>query len=174
MGGHRKLPMRDLVRLLEGLGLANVRTYIQSCNVVFQSERTDLPELAQEIGAAIGDSHGFTPQIMFLSQAALATAVSRNPYPEAAREPKSLHFYFLETRPPDPDLAQLTTLKTESERFELIDTVFYLHAPDGIGRSKLAARVEKALGVATTARNWRTVSKVMKMVKAVSSDKEAL
>ena len=85
---------------------------------------------------------------MLLSLADLATAVSQNPYPEATQEPKTLHFYFLETSPTNPDLAQLEALKTEREQFALIDTVFYLHAPDGIGRSKLAAKVEQALGVA--------------------------
>jgi uncharacterized protein (DUF1697 family) len=63
----------------------------------------------------------------------------------------------------------LESLKTEREQFELIGTVFYLHAPDGIGRSKLAAKVEKAMGVAATARNWRTVSMLVEMGTAVST-----
>ena len=163
VGGRHKLPMRELVQLLEGLGLVNVKSYIQSGNVVFQSERTDLPILAQEIGAAIGENHGFTPRILLLSLADLATAVSQNPFPEAEQEPKTLHFYFLETRPTNPDLARLETVRTDRERFALIDTVFYLHAPDGIGRSKLAAIVERAMGVPATARNWRTVSKMMEL-----------
>jgi uncharacterized protein (DUF1697 family) len=169
VGGHHKLPMRELVQLLEKLELANVKTYIQSGNVVFQSRRTNLPELAQEIGAAINDSHGFTPQIMLLRQADFATAVSHNPFPEAQDNHKTLHFYFLESIPLNPDLATLESLKTGREQFKLIGTVFYLHAPDGIGRSKLAERVEKALGVAATARNWRTVSKVLEMGTAVST-----
>jgi len=169
VGGHHKLPMRELVTVLEGLGLRNAKTYIQSGNVVFQSERTDLPVLAQEIGAAIGNSHGFVPQIMLLSLADWETAVSQNPYPAAEENHKTLHFYFLESAPPNPDLALLESLKSEREQFELIDAVFYLHAPDGIGRSKLAAKVEKAVGVAATARNWRTVSKIMEMATAVAA-----
>lgn len=169
VGGHNKLPMRELTTVLEGLGIRNVKTYIQSGNVVFQSERTDLPVLAQEIGAAIGDSHGFVPQILLLSLANLETAVSKNPYPAAEENHKTLHFYFLEAVPHNPDLALLESLKAEREQFELIDTVFYLYAPDGIGRSKLATKVEKTMGVAATARNWRTVSKVLEMGTAVSN-----
>jgi uncharacterized protein (DUF1697 family) len=169
VGGHNKLPMRDLKTLLEGLGLSNVQTYIQSGNVVFQTDRTDLPTLAQEIGAAIGESHGFEPQILLLRLVDLQTAVAHNPFPATDDQHKTLHFYFLEHIPPNPDLAMLEAIKSDSEQFALIDSVFYLHAPDGIGRSKLAAKVERALGVAATARNWRTVSKVLEMSTAVST-----
>ncbi len=169
VGGHNKLPMRELKALLESLGLANVQTYIQSGNVVFQIGRTDLPALGEAIGVAIGQSHGFVPKILLLSLADLATAVAQNPFPATDEQHKTLHFYFLESAPSNPDLTGLASLKTNSEQFELIDTVFYLHAPEGIGRSKLAAKVEKALGVPATARNWRTVSKLVEMGTAVST-----
>lgn len=169
VGGHNKLPMKELKTVLAELGLTDVQTYIQSGNVVFQNGRTDLPALAEEISAAIGQSHGFAPQIMLLSLAELVTAVSRNPYPATGEQHKTLHFYFLASAPPDPDLAMLEALKADSEQFALIDAVFYLHAPDGIGRSKLAVKVERALGVAATARNWRTVSTLLEMGTAVSN-----
>lgn len=169
VGGHGKLPMRELKALLDGMGLANVQTYIQSGNVVFQSDRTDLPALAQEISAAIGQSHGFEPNIMLLPLAELVTAVSQNPYPATDDQHKTLHFYFLASAPPNPDLASLEALKSNTEQFTLIGSVFYLYAPDGIGRSKLAAKVERALGVAATARNWRTVSTLLEMGTAVSA-----
>jgi uncharacterized protein (DUF1697 family) len=171
VGGNNRLPMRDLVANLQEMGLQNVQTYIQSGNVCFQTERTNLPELAHEMGAVIEKSHGFRPQVMLLRLADLETAVARNPFPEAQADHKTLHFYFLESVPPTPDLALLAALKIEREQFQLIDKVFYLYAPDGIGRSKLAEKVEKALGVATTARNWRTVSKMLEMGTAVTNNK---
>lgn len=67
VGGHNKLPMRELVHLLEKLGLESVKTYIQSGNVVFQSERTDRLALSETIGVTIGESHGFTPQVFILN-----------------------------------------------------------------------------------------------------------
>ncbi|MCB9420500.1 MAG: DUF1697 domain-containing protein [Ardenticatenaceae bacterium] len=164
VGGNNKLPMRELVTVLAGLGLENIQTYIQSGNVVFQTDRVDLAELAVEMGTAVAQSHGFTPKIMLLEAHQLEDAIAANPYPQGESDPKSVHFYFLEAVPAAPDLAALEALKTEREQFQLIDDVFYLYAPDGIGRSKLAERVEKALGVSATARNWRTVSKIMAMI----------
>lgn len=70
----------------------------------------------------------------------------------------------METAPTSPDLEKLMALKSPREDFRLIQQVFYLYAPDGIGRSKLAEKVEKNLGVPATARNWNTVSKLLAMV----------
>ena len=90
--------------------------------------------------------------------------MAANPYPEGEDEPKSLHLYFLTEPAGSPNLNLLHGQQLENERFTLQDQVFYLHAPDGIGRSKLATNVDRALGVATTARNWRTVSKLREML----------
>ena len=166
VGGRNKLPMADLRDLLAEMGLNNVKTYIQSGNVVFQSERTDVAALAQEIGEAIEQRHGFAPRVLLLDAEAVRSAMAANPFPEAEAEPKTLHLYFLAEQPENPEVEMLDQLKTESERFQLGDQVFYLHAPDGIGRSKLAERAERTLGVAATARNWRTVSKVMELVES--------
>lgn len=165
VGGKNLLPMGQLVPLLEALGLQNVSTYIQSGNVVFQSVELDPADLAERIQSAVHESHGFTPQVFVLGVDELERAVRANPYPEAEPEPKSLHLSFLETRPQHPDLDVLEGLKLDSERFELRGEVFYLHAPEGIGRSKLAGRVERALGVSATGRNWRTVCRILEMAR---------
>jgi uncharacterized protein (DUF1697 family) len=163
VGGNNKLPMKELVTVLEDLGLCNVATYIQSGNVVFQSERTDRAALSAEITAAIGKSHGFQPQIFILTTAELQAVIAANPFPEGEREPKSLHLFFLDALPAKPDWKALEELKAENERFALIDKVFYLHAPDGIGRSKLAEKFGRGWGVGITARNWRTVTEMIKL-----------
>jgi uncharacterized protein (DUF1697 family) len=168
VGGKNILPMKELTTVLEGLGLNNVKTYLQSGNVVFQSEKINLKELSQDIGTAIEKSHGFKPQVLILSIQELREAIAANPFPEGESEPKTLHLFFLESAPTNPDMDRLQSLKTASEKFRLIDTVFYLYAPDGIGRSKLAANVEKAVGVAATARNWRSANKVMSMAAELS------
>lgn len=168
VGGHHKLPMRELVGLLASLGLKKVKTYIQSGNAAFQSERTDSSALAEMISAAIEESHGFKPQTFILDMAALETAMAANPFPEGEAEPKSLHFFFLDAAPENPDMSALEAVKKDSERYELIDNVFYLHAPEGIGRSKLVDKVGKGWDVSVTARNWRTVSRVMAMATAVN------
>lgn len=166
VGGRNSLPMKDLVRELEALGLREVRTYIQSGNVVFESSKKVPATLGAQIAARIEKRHGFAPEVLILGAGELERAVRSNPFPKATADPKSLHLFFLASSPDSPDLDALTAVKSRSERFRLLGRVFYLHAPDGIGRSKLATKVEKALGVAATARNWRTVDKLCAMLRA--------
>jgi uncharacterized protein (DUF1697 family) len=165
VGGNNMLAMKDLSALLEQLGCANIKTYIQSGNVIFDGASAKTEILVKKIGAAIAKSHGFQPHILVLDKKEMAKIAAANPFPKAAAEPKSLHVFFLDAPPKKPDLGSLTALKTESESFKLIGKAFYLHAPDGIHRSKLAARAEKLLGVAATARNWNTVVKVLELAE---------
>ena len=169
VGGKNILPMKELTAVLEGLGLKKVQTYIQSGNVVFQSDTNKTDELSREIGAAINKSHEFTPQVFILSIQELSKAMASNPFPECENKPKSLHLFFLNTSPSNPDVKRLASLQSESERFKLVGKVFYLHAPDGVGRSKLAANVEKSLGVALTARNWRSAGTILSMAREVTA-----
>jgi len=163
VGGKNILPMSELVKRLEGLGLQHVKTYIQSGNVVFQSIRNPETEIAGQIRQAIQKSHGFAPNTLVMSLAEFKEAIDNNPFREMVGEPKTLQLYFLVTEPHSPNLDTLAEIKQESERFHLKGKVFYLLAPDGIGRSKLATRIEKTLGVAATARNWRTVNQIYEM-----------
>jgi uncharacterized protein (DUF1697 family) len=165
VGGKNILPMKELVRELETVGLEDIRSYIQSGNVVFRSRISTPGKLATRIAAQIESSHGFSPRVLILSAEQLEQAIAANPFPEAATEPKSLHLFFLESTPASPDLAALASLCTKTERFHHAGTVFYLHTPDGVGRSRVATKVEKMLGVAATARNWRTVAKLQQMVR---------
>ena len=169
VGGNNKLPMRDLVSLLEGLGLHSVKTYIQSGNVVFQSEQADSAQLSLAITGAIRQSYGFAPYTLILDSQALRAAMTANPFPEAEAEPKSLHLFFMDASPKVLDTGALDRVKTASERYQLIDKVFYLHTPDGIGRSKLAETAGKGWGVNITARNWRTVNEVMALVTSLAA-----
>ena len=165
VGGHNILPMKELKRMLEGMGSEQVLTYIQSGNVVFTHEESRANLLELKIQRAVNSNFGFEPRILLLSAAQLKTAIASNPFPDAAQLPKTLHFYFLAEAAEEVDRNKLNELKSSSEKYSLVDRVFYLHAPDGIGRSKLAARVEKFLGVPATARNWSTVEKVLHLAQ---------
>jgi uncharacterized protein (DUF1697 family) len=165
VGGKNKLSMKDLVATLENVGCQDVATYIQSGNAVFQSGEQDPSLLSQKIGAAIKERHGFEPRVLLLESEEMERAIRSNPFPEAESEPKTLHLYFLAAAPENPDLDALQGIKGDRERFVLGEGVFYLHVPDGLGRSKLAANAERLLGVPVTARNWRTVRKVMEMAQ---------
>ena len=163
VGGKNRLPMAELREALETTGLENIRTHLQSGNLIFDSNLKSSNAIEKRIEKAIGKSHGFTPRAFVLPLTELSKAIEANPFPKAEKDPRSLHLYFLEKELSRFDDGELRELAAESEKFELRGRVFYLHAPDGIGRSKLAAKAERALGVAATARNWRTVSKLMEM-----------
>ncbi len=160
VGGHHILPMNDLKDLLNGIGCKDVATYVQSGNVAFQHVECNASVLEETISKEIGSRFGFEPRILLLAVDQVISAAERNPFNSAEQNPKTLHLYFLTEEADNPDFATMDAIKSEDEEYALMGRVLYLHAPDGIGRSKLAGRVEKCLGVATTARNWRTVTRL--------------
>jgi uncharacterized protein (DUF1697 family) len=161
VGGNNLVPMKKLTEVLISMGCAEVNTYIQSGNVLIEHQENDQTKLSAKIAEEVEKFFGFKPQVLVLSLDEFTQAARQNPFPNAGLEPKNLHLFFLSQAVQSVDLNDLFLLKKPSESFELIDQVFYLHAPEGIGRSKLAAKVEKHLGVAITARNWNTVQKLL-------------
>lgn len=165
VGGRNALPMRELVEVLEGLGCDGVRTYIQSGNVVFRSTAS-AAQLSEAIAAGIALRRAFEPRVLVWRRAAFEQAVEQNPFPDAESDPRTLHLGFLESPPSSPDLARIESLKSPGEQFALAGQAFYVLAPNGLGRSRLAAQSEEALGVPMTMRNWRTVCRLRAMLEA--------
>lgn len=164
--GNNMLPMERLKTLMEKNGCREVRTYIASGNVVFQSPLSNARSVEQRLMKAVERGHGFAPRVLALTRADLEKAAAGNPFPEAQADHKSVHVFFLEAPPKKPDTNGLERLRAPSERFALKGRFFYLHTPEGFGTSKLAKGAERMLGVAATARNWRTVSTLVQMTKA--------
>lgn len=164
VGGRNILPMRELAEILEGMGCEDIKTYIQSGNVVFRSKKKKSNKAPKEISSKILDSRGFEPKVLLFEISDFKKAIENCPF--KTENGKTLHFYFLDSPPNKPDIEGLTALQSKSEEFKLNKNIFYLYAPDGIGRSKLAAKVERCLGVSATARNWNTVRKLMSMAKS--------
>ncbi|MEQ9315658.1 MAG: DUF1697 domain-containing protein [Henriciella sp.] len=162
VGGNNRLPMKELRTALEKAGFEHVQTYIQSGNIVFNSAHGTRAAAGDAVTALIEENFGFAPRSHILSTAQLRKAIDANPFTgKGLNDPKSVHFYFLAKAPGHrADLDAIYDLKAKSERTELIEDVFYLFAPDGIGRSKLAGQIEKWIPVPMTARNMRSVYKV--------------
>lgn len=165
VGGKHLLPMKQLVAILDDLGCSHAKTYIQSGNVVFRSHERDASALAEAISREIECKRGFRPQVLLMTRKEIESAIAANPFPEAVDAPTSLHLFFLADKAGGPDMDGLEKLRAESERFALTRKVFYLHAPNGIGRSKLAAGAERLIGVPVTARNWRSIQKIVDMAR---------
>jgi len=163
VGGNNILPMKDLVKILEGMGFKDVKTYIQSGNVVFKSYPINTKTIAKEISGKLLKKFGFEPTVILLEKDEFKKIADKSPFKTS--EGKTLHTFFLESEPRNPDLKAINEVKSSTEEFKLLKNVFYLYAPDGIGRSKLAAGVEKKLGVPSTGRNWNTISKLIEMAE---------
>lgn len=162
--GKNKVPMRALARAFETAGFQSVRTYIQSGNVVFGSSSSDSLALAGQIERLVERKFGCAPTVLVISKAELAAAIRGNPFPGAHENHKLLHVYFLAARPKSPDIDALARLDAGREAFELKGAIFYLWTPDGFADSVLRSRIERCLGVPATARNWRTVNELQKLL----------
>jgi uncharacterized protein (DUF1697 family) len=167
VGGVNSFSTRNFIGVLETADFRNIKTYIQSGNAVFQADTKDAAGLAKKIKAAIQRKHAFAPGVIVLRLDEFKHAVASNPYRGADSNPKALHLVFLDSTPQNLDLSAFQKYRARGEEFSLKKRVLYFWGPDGIGRSKLFARIEKLLGVAVTARNWRTVCKLLELGREV-------
>lgn len=165
-GPTRSLPMKELISILEALDCTDIKTYIQSGNLVLKASRQVIATLAEKLSQIIAEAKGFSPQILIRSQAEFYQAIANNPFPEATSDPSLLHLGFLLETPSHPDLETLQSLTIGEEKIQLVGTCFYHYAAKGYGRSKVAEKAEKLLGVPMTDRNWNTVMKLKTMLEA--------
>lgn len=162
VGGNNILPMKDLKQAITSMGLSNVQSYIQTGNVVFSSDNSDVKQLSQSLGELVLKDFGFQPKVMLLEEQDFRDKAALCPFDIG--EGKIVHLYFLSDVPGTADSDTLNTLKKDNEEWKIKEDMFFLRAPDGIGRSKLAEKAEKCLGVAATARNGNTIVKLLGML----------
>lgn len=158
VGGKNLLPMKELISALEKNGYQDVKTYIQSGNVVLKGKQFSSGDIAK----LVSDKFGFNPEVLVLKKSEFLSSIKHNPF--HPKEGKSAHFYFC-SKKPKVNSENLEKYLAETEEYKLVDRVFYLHAPNGIGRSKLVANIELCLGVPVTGRNLNTIKKLEEMVK---------
>jgi uncharacterized protein (DUF1697 family) len=167
VSGRNKISAAHQRALAEGLGYAEVTVYLQTGNIIFSTPGDITPEqVAADMRAALRAEVGTDIAVVMRTPAELAAEIHANPYPEAVKVPKSLHFFFLAA--PLADTSKLEALDLAAfapDSFHLGSRVIYLHCPNGIGRSKLAESLTAArLGGATiTARNWNTTVKLLEL-----------
>jgi len=169
VGGNKKVPMARLRELFERLGHRAVRTYVQSGNVVFTAGDPSASdgELARAVEQAIEEELGFSAAVTIRTRDELAAVLAADPFAGVADHPSRYHVFFLADEV-DPDrLADVDRARYEPERFALRGRELYLWTPEGLGRSPLAkVLTERRLGVAATARNWRTVTTLLEIADA--------
>lgn len=157
VGGRNILPMKDLREVLTSNGFSHVQTYIQSGNIIAQSSST----ASENLSSLIQSNFGFMPEILVLDIDEFLDSVKNNPF--SSDNGKTIHFYFCADLPA-LDMEKLSKLKADSEEYFLQGKTFYLHAPDGIGRSKLVSNIESCLNTKATGRNLNTIKKLQEML----------
>jgi uncharacterized protein (DUF1697 family) len=161
LGSRNKVSMPDLRTLFTDLGAEDVTTYVQSGNVVFKTSGSQ-PELIHAIEERIKRDLGLSVTVLLRTKAQLATILAGNPF--AKRKPTELHVTFLADSPSRAGVRELATRDFEPDEFRVVGREVYLRCPNGYGKSKLSnAYLEKALDVAATTRNWRTVTKLAEL-----------
>lgn len=158
VGGKNLVPMKVLAEAFVKAGCRDVVTYIQSGNVVFSASATVLKKLPGLI------SETFGVPVVIRSHEQLAAAIGKNPYLKEGADEKTLHLVFLADTPESEAIAKLDPDRSPPDRFHVVEREIYLHAPNGLGRSKLTnAWMDSKLSTVSTARNWATVKKLMEM-----------
>jgi len=170
VGGRNKVAMADLRQVATALGHTEIATYIQSGNLVFTSPQESATGLADALALEIARSLDVRPAVVVVSRAELAQVIADNPFPGESN-PKAVHAVFRrEALTPDAIAAvagaeQKARAKGSQDEVVVVGRTLFLHTPDGLGRSELAAQLARVGSQAEgTARNWATVTRLMNML----------
>ncbi len=163
IGPNNRIPMPALRELLTGAGLADVRTYVQSGNVVLTSDAKPA-KLAERCEGLIAEAFGLTIPVVTRTRDELAEVVRRDPLKSVVESPKRYQVSFLSAAPDAAIVRKLESLVSGGERFTAVGREFYTWHAEGVARSKLWAELAgKRLGVTATSRNWTTVTTLLQM-----------
>ncbi|MFE0554306.1 DUF1697 domain-containing protein [Paenibacillus lautus] len=175
VGGHNKIKMADLRKMLEHMGLARVQTYIQSGNVLFESAESK-ETLRVQMEQGILETFGFSISVILRTSEEIEGIVRNCPFSEEtirqaeeASEFESLYVAMLPEAPAAEDVEKLRLYVNEKETFEVIGEEVYLLFKESVRNSKLAVQLTK-LGVPMTMRNWKTMNKLVQLSQTMKSE----
>jgi uncharacterized protein (DUF1697 family) len=160
VGRAKRVAMADLRALVEGLGYSDVRTLLNSGNVVYTAPRTPPRTAADRIEKALAADLGVSARVTVVNARDLATVVAENPLLEVAGDPSRFLVAFLREPADRQKLEPLRKQDWAPEALALGKGVAYLWCAEGILASRLAEAVGRLLGDAVTTRNWATVQKL--------------
>jgi uncharacterized protein (DUF1697 family) len=163
VGGNRTIKMDALRQLMGELGCSNVKTYIQSGNVVFQSELTEEAVLEQKISEAITTKFGFDVPVMVINATEWSEILAKNPFlQDKSKDAAFIHLTFLAAVPTAENTAKIQAGQFQDDDFCILDRVVYLYCPNGYSNSKLSNNfLENKLKTTATTRNWKTCKELL-------------
>jgi len=170
VGPHKRIKMDDLRKSFEALGFQEIKTYIQSGNVIFKARKTSTSVLSKRIEEKIVNDFGFSVSVISRSSEEVAKAVEGNPFlndrgsVDEKVDPERLHVMFLSDAPSPAALKKLSDLIAAPDRCLFIDREIYFYLPNGVSGSILMKKpVDRIFAVVTTMRNWKTVNSLHNM-----------
>ena len=166
LGSRNRISMPELRGALERAGFEQVQTYLQSGNVL--AHRDAPPEqVAAECREQIAKTFRLELEVLARTTEQLAQVVERDPLGDVALDPRRYQVSFLAGELDDRRVGELAALAAGEERFVAIGRELYAWHPHGVARSKLwSGLASPRLGVAATARNWTTVTRLLAMSKS--------
>lgn len=167
VGGHNLVTMEALRAAFETLGFTNVRTLLQSGNVVFERNASERPE-AEHIESLLKSALNLGCRVVLRTPEELARLIEENPFPIGPqRPPNRLLVMFMAGPVVAKNPLEFARFTTAGEQLRIVGSHVFIDYVNGSGRSKLTGKViEKELGVIGTARNWNTVTKLLAMARA--------
>ncbi len=165
VGGHKLIKMDQLRKSFEALGFDQVKTYIQSGNVVFKAGKSSTSKLSKRIEERILSDFGFAVSVVSRTAEEVHQAIADNPLLQRPGiDPEKLHVMFLSEAPQPAALKMLTGLTASPDLCHWLDREIYFYLPNGVSQSVLMkSPVDRILAVVTTTRNWRTVNQLHQM-----------
>ncbi len=163
VSGHKMIKMDDLKLVLGELNFTGLKTYIQSGNILFDSENKEPADLAADIAGKIFQRYGFEVPVVIRTMAELEYIRKSNPFRNKGNEDTDkMHVTFLSEKPDTVRENQIMEHRFLPDEFVIMGKEVYLYCPDGYGRTKLTNQFfESRLKVVATTRNWKTVEKLV-------------
>ncbi len=166
VGGKNKVPMKELVEVFIDAGCSDVRTYIQSGNVVFSVDSALLESISARLTKAVAERFGYETPVLLRTAEQLRAVISGNPFLEAGIPEDELHVLFLSGLPDPTRVDVLDPDRSRPDAFAVRGQEVYLWLPNGVARTRLTNDYfDSKLATISTGRNWRTVAKLFELMK---------
>jgi uncharacterized protein (DUF1697 family) len=163
MAGHKIIKMEDLRQVFTDSGFKNVRTYIQSGNVIFQAEKTNPKDLAKKIEKIILEKYSFEVPVIVIEPGELKIILQNNPFlKDKLKDLTYAHITFLSDEPASENIDKIRKAQYLPDEFELTGKIIYVNCPNGYGKTKLSnSFFESKLKVSATSRNLKTSNELL-------------
>ncbi len=167
VSGQKLIKMDALKKMYENLNFENIKTYVQSGNVIFLSKQNDPKKLEKIISSQINADFSFEVPVIVFDVKTLESIIENNPFAkDKLKNISFLYVTFLATNPSQLAIETILEKKQENEEIEFTSNAIYLYCPNGYGKTKLNNNfLETRLKVTATTRNWKTTNELVKLAK---------